>query len=154
MVSVPQIICPLSITERHTKKHLSSHLRKGSVVQLPAVGLLPGMNIPLSSPAQRGVMSMLESPLILRQSLECSSFLARLRSLLSIETVRDIVSWLPEGMIWRIHKVKAFVTSILPMFTEISLYEEFLILLKIQGFHEVSRGLDSIAFYHEVSPPS
>jgi hypothetical protein len=116
------------------------------------------MDISLSTHPQDRLTAALESPRsILLQAMNtprgvglANNFFSKLRTVLSISAIQDIVSWLPEGKIWRIHKVGAFKTSVMPLFSEVSQWEEFVVLLKLYGFNEVSRGLDSIAFYNQV----
>ena len=79
-----------------------------------------------------------------------ASFLPKLRSILSSTSIEHLVSWLPEGKIWRIHKIESFINAILPFFVEVSGWDAFLLTLSSYGFKEVSRGLDSVAFYSEV----
>ena len=80
-----------------------------------------------------------------------TSFLTKLRSVLSLKSIDHIVSWLPEGKIWRIHEIQSFKTAVLPLFYEVAWWEAFLVTLRAHGFKEVSRGMDSVAFYNEVS---
>lgn len=81
-------------------------------------------------------------------------FLAELRNSLRNEWNQGVLSWLPEGKIWRVHDLAAFQTLILPHFPVIKEFgnplDIFLAYLRVKGFREVSRGLNSIAFYHEV----
>lgn len=85
------------------------------------------------------------------KTMKKASFLAKLRYVLSLKSIEEIVSWLPEGKIWRIHKVESFKAAVLPLFYEGSTWETFLLILGAHGFKEVSRGVDSVAFYNEVS---
>lgn len=82
--------------------------------------------------------------------LQAPSFLNKLRSILSLKCAEHIVSWLPEGKIWRIHKKDLFVATILPLLEEFSGWDSFLLTLRSSGFREVSNGFDSVAFYSEV----
>lgn len=114
------------------------------------------MNINLATFSQGG-LAALEPPVMLpkkanhpNQMLGLAGFFSKLRAVLSINSIQDIVSWLPEGKIWRIHKMKAFIASLLPIFPEVTQWEGFVVLVKLHGFSEVSRGLDSVAFYNEV----
>ena len=82
-------------------------------------------------------------------------FLDELRNSLRNEWNQRVLSWLPEGKIWRVHDLSAFKTLILPRFPVIKEFgnplDIFLAYLRVKGFQEVSRGLNSMAFYHEVS---
>lgn len=82
-------------------------------------------------------------------------FLRKLRNILQNEWNHHIVSWLPEGKIWRVHDLAAFQTKILSQFPVIQDHQSpldlFLAYTTFKGFQEISRGLNSIAFYHQVS---
>ena len=81
-------------------------------------------------------------------------FLCELRKTLQNEWNHRVVSWLPEGKIWRVHDLAAFQTVVLCQFPVIRDYgnplDLFLAYARVKGFEEVSRGLNSIAFYHQV----
>ena len=86
-----------------------------------------------------------------KNNMQKTSFQTKLRSILSLKSIEEVVSWLPEGRIWRIHKTESFKTAVLPLFQEVSGWEAFLLVLCAHGFKEVSRGVDSVAFYNQVS---
>lgn len=99
-----------------------------------------------SSPRTLPVFDSVES----LAPIKSPPFLSKLSSILSLKTIEHIVSWLPEGKIWRIHKFESFVSDILPLFDEMPDWETFLVALHLHGFEEVSRGFNSLAFYNEV----
>ena len=82
-------------------------------------------------------------------------FLRELRKILHCDRTAHIVSWLPEGKIWRIHDLVSFQTTILSNFPVMkdygSPFDLFLAYTRVKGFQEISRGANSVAFYHHVS---
>lgn len=82
------------------------------------------------------------------------SFLCALREILSNAAYRSVVSWLPEGKIWRIHDVMDFQARVLPLtltFRKIDYrLDLFVACTRAHGFQELSRGPNSIAFYSKV----
>lgn len=106
------------------------------------------MNIDHLSIYEKGLMA--SQPFVLQHSGPKSPFLIKLRSVFSVRSIEHLASWLPEGKIWRIHKIESFINAILPIFVEVSGWETFLLTLASHGFKEVSRGFDSVAFYSEV----
>jgi hypothetical protein len=83
---------------------------------------------------------------------QAPTFLDRLRFILSQPRFHQVLSWLPEGKIWRIHKIDIFIAMVLPLFDEVAQWGSFLRLLKAYRFRELSSSVSSIAFYNEVSP--
>lgn len=80
----------------------------------------------------------------------------------SSSSTASILSWLPQGMIWRIHNVRDFSRHILPRWHRFAQeYNNnmlssqplacFLACCTALNFRVVSQGENSIAFYHEVS---
>jgi hypothetical protein len=113
------------------------------------------MNFNLASLSRDGRPSRDGSPPFLAPQMlvnaASTGLLVRLRLLLTIKSTQDVLSWLPEGKIWRIHMVQTFVASLLPVFSaDVSSWNQFLVSLSELGFRVVSRGPDSIAFFHEV----
>ena len=81
-------------------------------------------------------------------------FLRKLREILDMDCFRSIVSWLPQGKIWRIHNLTAFEMIVLPQMHFPHHFsnpmELFLAYTRVKGFQEISRGENSAAFYNEV----
>lgn len=107
------------------------------------------MNIDLLGTSE-GSLATSQAVALHDSTLKTSSFLTKLRSILCLRSIEHIISWLPEGKIWRIHKIDSFIKSVLPLFVEVSGWGAFLLTLGSQGFKEVSWGIDSVAFYCEV----
>eukprot|EP00977_Amphora_coffeiformis_P022416 scaffold10861_cov180-Amphora_coffeaeformis.AAC.3 len=105
------------------------------------------MNIDLLSMYEGNLLT--SQPFVLQDSGLMTSFLTKLRSILSLGSIEHLVSWLPEGKIWRIHKIKSFINAVLPLFVEVFGWDAFLLTVASHGFKEVSRGFDSVAFYSE-----
>ena len=82
-------------------------------------------------------------------------FLCELRKILSNASNRSVVSWLPEGKIWRIHDMMGFQALVLPQvltFRKIHCpLNLFMAYTRVHGFQELSRGHNSVAFYNKVS---
>jgi hypothetical protein len=82
-------------------------------------------------------------------------FRRELQNILANEDSQEVISWLPEGNIWRIHNLDAFRIQVIPQVPFICDFahplELFLAYVKVNGFRGISRGLNSVAFYNEVS---
>jgi hypothetical protein len=102
----------------------------------------------VSLSSSSGVLSLDESST--SQLLQAPMFIERLRFILSQPRFHHVISWLPEGKIWRIHKIDIFIAMVLPLFDEIAQWGSFLRLLKSYHFRELSSSVSSIAFYNEV----
>lgn len=82
-------------------------------------------------------------------------FWVELRRILNNKNNNGIVSWLPEGIIWRIHDVSAFETQVLPALPTLRHFSLPLFLVYatiVKGFQQVSSGENTLAFYHKVCP--
>lgn len=53
------------------------------------------------------------------------SFPAKLHAILSHGDIEDIVSWMPHGRAWRVHKTKAFELHVIPRFFNKCKYASF-----------------------------
>lgn len=74
---------------------------------------------------------------------------------LMLETIGDhglehVVSWLPHGRAFKVHKTGEFVLDVMPRFFHQSKITSFQRQLNLYGFHRISRGADSGAYYHEL----
>ena len=61
----------------------------------------------------------------------------------------NIVSWLPEGNAFKVHKVPDFVSKILPMYFKQTKYKSFQRQLNLWGFERLTSGPDKGAYYHD-----
>ncbi len=77
------------------------------------------------------------------------SFPAKLHAILERSDIADIVSWMPHGRAWRVHKPKAFESKVIPMFFVQCKYSSFIRQANGWGFRRITKGLDRNAYYHE-----
>ena len=77
------------------------------------------------------------------------SFPAKLHAILERTDIADIVSWMPHGRAWRVHKPKAFESRVIPMFFVQCKYSSFIRQANGWGFRRITKGLDRNAYYHE-----
>mmetsp|Transcript_20940 Transcript_20940/g.36037 ORF Transcript_20940/g.36037 Transcript_20940/m.36037 type:complete len:281 (+) Transcript_20940:173-1015(+) len=64
------------------------------------------------------------------------------------EGLEAVVSWLPHGRAFKIHKPKEFAASIMPRFFNQSKYTSFQRQLNLYGFSRCCRGRDAGAYHH------
>ena len=74
----------------------------------------------------------------------------KLDAILSDPTCSDIISWMPHGRAWRIHKPKEFVERVLTRYFDNCNYGSFIRLVNAWGFRRILKGADRHAYYHEV----
>lgn len=60
-----------------------------------------------------------------------------------------IVSWLPHGRSFLVHKPKEFANSVLPRFFQQKKYASFQRQLNLYGFSRITQGADRGSYYHE-----
>jgi hypothetical protein len=60
-----------------------------------------------------------------------------------------VVSWLPGGKAFKVHKKEDFCNELMPAFFNSSKYKTFQRSLNLWGFKSVSRGPDKGAYYHQ-----
>ena len=60
-----------------------------------------------------------------------------------------IVSWLPHGKAFRVHKQEEFVHCVMPRYFMQTKYKSFQRQLHIYGFHRALKGIDKGAYCHE-----
>ena len=75
---------------------------------------------------------------------------AKLNAMLSCKEFESIISWMPHGRAWKIHKPHAFVEQVIPRFFEYANYNSFIRLVNAWGFRRLLKGPDRNAYYHEV----
>lgn len=61
----------------------------------------------------------------------------------------SIISWLPHGRAFRIHKQHEFENTVLPRYLAMTKRCSFLRQLNLYGFQRISAGLDKGSYYHE-----
>ena len=63
----------------------------------------------------------------------------------------DIISWMPHGRSFKIHKRDAFVAQIMPRYFYITKFTSFIRQLTLYGFHKYRKaGADKGSFFHEL----
>lgn len=60
----------------------------------------------------------------------------------------DIVSFLPNGKVFKIHKPDKFVSNIMPKYFAAGRLNTFMKQLNLYGFHRITEGNDKGAYYH------
>uniref|UniRef100_A0A7S3L5V8 HSF-type DNA-binding domain-containing protein n=1 Tax=Amphora coffeiformis TaxID=265554 RepID=A0A7S3L5V8_9STRA len=78
------------------------------------------------------------------------SFPQKLMDILSDEVHADIISWLPHGTGFQIHKKKTFAAEILPKHFKASKFTSFTRKLNRWGFTRVPRGPETGAYFHKL----
>mmetsp|Transcript_27296 Transcript_27296/g.42405 ORF Transcript_27296/g.42405 Transcript_27296/m.42405 type:complete len:453 (+) Transcript_27296:151-1509(+) len=64
--------------------------------------------------------------------------------------LKDVVSWMPHGRSFCVHKPADFVEKIMPMFFKQTKWTSFQRQLNLYGFQRLTRGLDAGTYYHEM----
>ena len=81
-------------------------------------------------------------------------FPEKLYEMLEAESQRpapsNIVSWLPHGRAFIVHKPKLFTQDIMPLFFRQSKLTSFQRQLNLYGFRRITQGQDAGAYYHEL----
>lgn len=77
------------------------------------------------------------------------SFPAKLHAMLARPDIADVISWMPHGRAWRVHKPKAFERKVIPMFFVQCKYSSFIRQANGWGFRRITKGLDRNAYYHK-----
>mmetsp|Transcript_16927 Transcript_16927/g.25129 ORF Transcript_16927/g.25129 Transcript_16927/m.25129 type:complete len:420 (-) Transcript_16927:201-1460(-) len=68
----------------------------------------------------------------------------------SSNSFQDVVSWMPHGRSFCVHKPADFVEKIMPMFFKQTKWTSFQRQLNLYGFQRLTRGLDAGTYYHEM----
>ena len=91
-------------------------------------------------------------PIIDADSLPVSSdlFPMKLHEILSKPEFAHIVSWMPHGRSWKVHRRGDFELIILPRFFDHCKYDSFLRQVNGWAYKRLSRGIDQGSYYHEV----
>lgn len=78
-------------------------------------------------------------------------FPVKLAMILSQKCFSDIITWMPHGRAWKILSPKDFIEKVAPHFFDSPRYASFIRLVNAWGFKRIRSGLDTNAYYHEVS---
>ena len=87
------------------------------------------------------------------ESIRVQKFPLKLYAILAQKEFQEIISWMPHGRSWRVHKPSLFETRVMPLFFEYSNYHSFNRLINAWSFRRVTSGIDRGSYYHEVSTP-
>jgi hypothetical protein len=60
----------------------------------------------------------------------------------------SIVSWQPHGKAFRVHQPDAFFRTVMPRYFKQTKYKSFQRQLHIYGFHRITKGMDTGAYFH------
>mmetsp|Transcript_28144 Transcript_28144/g.64402 ORF Transcript_28144/g.64402 Transcript_28144/m.64402 type:complete len:318 (-) Transcript_28144:391-1344(-) len=105
----------------------------------------------LSSPNDQARITTFEADSQAQKTLPDPSidlFVSTLRTTLSNEKVKSVISWLPDGKSWKIHNQDAFANVILPFYfgNRLHSYETFLYLVSKSGFNTLIDSSTGIFF--------
>lgn len=79
------------------------------------------------------------------------NFPAKLFAILSRPELSDIISWMPHGRSWKVHKPREFEVKVIPAYFDHSKYSSFIRQANGWGFQRIStKGLDRHSHYHEL----
>lgn len=77
-------------------------------------------------------------------------FPSKLHSILSQEEISHIISWLPNGRSFLVHKPDAFLKTVMPFHFDQTKLTSFRRQLNLYGFKRVLSGSDKGAYYHSL----
>eukprot|EP00339_Tiarina_fusa_P009988 CAMPEP_0117080176 /NCGR_PEP_ID=MMETSP0472-20121206/56578_1 /TAXON_ID=693140 ORGANISM="Tiarina fusus, Strain LIS" /NCGR_SAMPLE_ID=MMETSP0472 /ASSEMBLY_ACC=CAM_ASM_000603 /LENGTH=475 /DNA_ID=CAMNT_0004807727 /DNA_START=135 /DNA_END=1562 /DNA_ORIENTATION=+ len=79
------------------------------------------------------------------------NFPAKMYAILSRPDLQDIVSWMPHGRSWKVHKPREFEVKVIPAYFEHSKFSSFIRQANGWGFRRmISKGPDRNSYYHEM----
>lgn len=79
------------------------------------------------------------------------NFPAKMMAILSRPDLSHIVSWLPHGRSWKVHKPREFECKVIPTYFEHSKFSSFIRQANGWGFRRmISKGPDRNSYYHEM----
>lgn len=79
------------------------------------------------------------------------NFPAKMMAILSRPDLAHIISWMPHGRAWKVHKSREFETQVIPAYFEHSKFSSFVRQANGWGFRRmVAKGPDRNAYYHEM----
>ena len=74
----------------------------------------------------------------------------KLNAILSNPEFSHIITWMPHGRAWRILSPHEFAEKVLPLYVEQPNYNSFIRLVNAWGFHRITSGSDTNAYFHKV----
>ncbi len=79
------------------------------------------------------------------------NFPAKMMAILSRPDLADIISWMPHGRSWKVHKPREFEVKVIPTYFEHSKFSSFIRQANGWGFRRIiSKGPDRNSYYHEM----
>ena len=141
---------------KHTSSRSSNRRRN-----LPAVFTFPAFQppkryrkqMPPSSPSESCIPSekhLVTSTKVLNWQ-DRTSFPLKLHKMLGqteADGLQDIVSWMPHGRCFVVHKPKLFVDVVMPRFFRQTKFASFQRQINIYGFHRITQGRDKNGYHH------
>jgi HSF-type DNA-binding len=77
------------------------------------------------------------------------NFPAKMHAILSRADFQDVISWMPHGRAWRVHKPKDFESRVIPLYFEHVKYSSFVRQANGWGFHRITvDSRDRNGYYH------
>lgn len=74
----------------------------------------------------------------------------KLNAILSNPEFSHIITWMPHGRAWRILSPHEFAEKVLPLYVEQPNYNSFIRLVNAWGFHRITSGSDTNAYFHKL----
>lgn len=79
------------------------------------------------------------------------NFPAKMMAILSRPDLADIISWMPHGRSWKVHKPREFEVKVIPSYFEHSKFSSFIRQANGWGFRRmIGKGPDRNSYYHEM----
>jgi HSF-type DNA-binding len=77
------------------------------------------------------------------------NFPAKMHAILSRQDLQDVVSWMPHGRSWRVHKPREFEIRVIPVYFEHVKFSSFIRQANGWGFHRITvDSRDRNSYYH------
>jgi len=76
-------------------------------------------------------------------------FPSKLHEILSNIEFEEIISWMPHGRSWKVHKPDEFVEKVAPQYFKQGKFGSFTRQVNRWGFRRITHGIDRNAYYHE-----
>mmetsp|Transcript_35147 Transcript_35147/g.81270 ORF Transcript_35147/g.81270 Transcript_35147/m.81270 type:complete len:370 (-) Transcript_35147:583-1692(-) len=76
-------------------------------------------------------------------------FPSKLHEILSNIEFEEIISWMPHGRSWKVHKPDEFVEKVAPQYFNQGKFGSFSRQVNRWGFRRITHGIDRNAYYHE-----
>lgn len=127
--------------EKHANFSVESESREDSTKCVPAIMSRQNESTLIGEVAFSKILS--------DSNVNHLSYPAKLHAMLARPDIADVISWLPHGRAWRVHKPKAFERKVIPMFFVQCKYSSFIRQANGWGFRRITKGLDRNAYHHQ-----